>query len=402
MPGRPAPAERRLVVAPVGPFRLPGGTPEGQQRREGGIVRRVERVDGSLVLLRAALRADGRLVLGATAAEPTGEDAALLGRALTRWRRILACDEDLRPFLAAHRGDALIGPSLRDRPWLRPGRRGSLFESLVCAVCEQLIAFEDAVRIERRIAWRHGAALGLDARDGVVGLERGSGAAGRLRRRGARRVLWALPSAEEVAARLVPAHFEACGLAPARAQALHRAARELASGRLDPHGRGTAAAVPHAGGDPDGERVLGRLDAIPEIGSWTLALVATQVLGRLDRPPSGDLNLVKALGRMRTGDPRARATEAEVDALLAPYAPWGALAAAHVMATRGEALPRERDLPQPTTPAAPPPVAFPERAPGGPLAVRVLVPARRRSGAPAPSPEPVVDVGPPAPRPVAA
>ncbi|MEV4420504.1 hypothetical protein AB0L40_11085 [Patulibacter sp. NPDC049589] len=329
--------EVRAEIGPPGPYRLPRPTAEGLLRRRGDVLFRFVRAGDHDVLLRAAQLRDGRVVLGARArpvhagpaagrgapgrsvpgGAPRGGDGPLRGAdaetaraaaaaALERWRFALGVDVDLSPFVAAHRDDPLIGPSIRTRPWLGPSRRLSVFEALLCAVCEQLIAYEDAVRIERRLIARHGPARAPDV-------------ATHPRLRDA-------PDAAAVAHGLVPAHLEACGLAPKRATALHRAARELASGRID------------AGPGCDPDRVLLRLGRLPEIGTWTLALVASQALGRDDRPPSGDLNLRKALGRILTGDPRARVPEHEVDAWLARYAPWGALAAVHVMATRPEAL----------------------------------------------------------------
>lgn len=271
---------------------------------------RYVRRDGHDVLLRAAQLRDGRVVLGATAVGDTtagtGDPRTVHGAALRDWRQALGCDVDLRPFVAAHRHDPLIGASLRTRPWLQPSRRLSVFESLIAAITEQLIAFDDAVVIQRRIVARHGARLAP------------------LRPSHPR--LRDAPDAACVADRLIPAHFEACGLAPSRAACLHRAAREIAAARID-----VAAGT-------DADRLLARLRGISGIGSWTVALVATQALGRFDLAPSGDLNLLKALGRIRTGDPRARVEEHEVDAWLAPYAPWGALAAAHVMASRPDTL----------------------------------------------------------------
>lgn len=321
--------EVRAEIQPPGPYRLPGPSADGLVRRRGEVLFRLLRVDGHDVLLRAAQRRDGSVVVGARVdpARPavgrgpsrprptraaatcvTPGDAERAAReGLHRWRFALGCDLDLRPFLAAHRRDPLIGDSLRRRPWLRPARRPSVFEALLCAVCEQLIAFEDAVVIQRRVIARYGTVRPPD--------------------RPAHPLLREAPDAEAVAGRLVPADLESCGLAPGRAAAVHRAARELASGRID--GRP----------DADHARLLARLGRVPGIGTWTLALVATQALGRVDLPPSGDLGLVKALGRIRTGDPRARVSEAEVDAWLAPYAPWGALAAAHLLSTRPDTLP---------------------------------------------------------------
>lgn len=271
---------------------------------------RYVRRDGHDVLLRAAQLRDGRVVLGATAVgeapAATVDRRTTLDATLRDWRHALGCDVDLRPFVAAHRHDPLIGASLRTRPWLQPSRRLSVFEALLAAVTEQLIAFDDAVVIQRRIVARHGTRL-TPIRPSHPRLRDA-------------------PDAAAVSVRLIPAHFEACGLAPSRAACLHRAAREIAAGRID------------VAPGTDGDRLLARLGRIPGIGSWTLALVATQALGRFDLAPSGDLNLLKALGRIRTGDPRARVEEHEVDAWLARFAPWGALAAAHIMATRPEAL----------------------------------------------------------------
>lgn len=310
--------EVRAEVQPVGPYRLPGPSPDGLRRRRGDVLFRYLRLEGRDLLLRAARTRDGRVVLGArtvgdgTAVDAASDPRATAERALERWRFALGCDVDLRAFAAAHRNDPLIGASIRARPWWQPARRLSVFEAVVCAISEQLIAFDDAVVIQRRLIARHGPILAP------------------LRPTYPR--LRDLPDAQTVAARLVPAHFEACGLAPSRAVSLHRAAREIATGRIA------------VGPDADDRRVLARLEEIPGVGTWTVALVAAQALGRLDLAPSGDLNLRKALGRMRTGDPRARVDEAEVDAWLAPYAPWGALAAAHVMGMRPDTLPRKPAL----------------------------------------------------------
>jgi 3-methyladenine DNA glycosylase/8-oxoguanine DNA glycosylase len=304
------PIELREEARPPGPYRLPRPSADGLLRRRGDVLFRFLRVEGHGVLLRAARLRDGTVVLGARTADgPAGPSAArdALRHAVQRWRFALGVDADRSAFLRAHADDPLIGPSVRSRPWLAPQRRPSAFEALLCAVCEQLIAYEDAVRIERRIIARHGAMRAPDV-------------ATHPRLRDA-------PDAVHVATRLVPAQLEACGLSPKRAAALHRAAREIAAGRID------------ASAGCDADRLLLRLGRLPEVGPWTLSLVASQGLGRDDRPPSGDLNLRKALGRILTGDPRARVPESEVDAWLARYAPWGALAAAHIMATRPDLLP---------------------------------------------------------------
>lgn len=330
--------EIRAEVVPPGPYRLPGPSPDGLRRRRGDVLFRHVRRDGHDILLRAAQLRDGRVVLGAAAvgagSAVTADPRTTLDTALCDWRQALGCDVDLRPFVAAHRHDPLIGASLRTRPWLQPSRRLSVFEALIAAISEQLIAFDDAVVIQRRIIARHGTRLAP--------------------LRPAHPRLRDAPDAAAVSDRLIPAHFEACGLAPSRAACLHRAAREIAAGRID------------VAPGTDADRLLARLRRLPGIGSWTVALVATQALGRFDLPPSGDLNLLKALGRIRTGDPRARGEEHEVDAWLARFAPWGALAAAHLMASRPETLRDASQAPRPRS-APPTPVAA-TSAPATPVA----------------------------------
>jgi 3-methyladenine DNA glycosylase/8-oxoguanine DNA glycosylase len=57
--------------------------------------------------------------------------------------------------------------------------------------------------------------------------------------------------------------------------------------------------------------------------------------GRLDQLPAGDLAYRKLVGRLTTGDPLARVTEAEVESFFAPYAPWAGLAGAYALRLGG-------------------------------------------------------------------
>ena len=59
--------------------------------------------------------------------------------------------------------------------------------------------------------------------------------------------------------------------------------------------------------------------------------------GRLDQLPAGDLAYLKLVGRVRSPDPRARATEDEVRELFAPYTPWSGLAGLHALSGAGSA-----------------------------------------------------------------
>ena len=93
-----------------------------------------------------------------------------------------------------------------------------------------------------------------------------------------------------------PALLASLDLSEGRASALVRAAREVASGRVDLD-------------DPDHERGWRRLRAIRGIGRWTVQMLALTGQGRLDQLPAADVGFLKLVGRLSTGDPRARATE---------------------------------------------------------------------------------------------
>ncbi|MGI8622128.1 MAG: hypothetical protein ACR2NB_01270, partial [Solirubrobacteraceae bacterium] len=98
-----------------------------------------------------------------------------------------------------------------------------------------------------------------------------------------------------------------------RAITLRRAAAEVARGRVD-----LAA--------PEHEAAWRRLAAIPGIGPWTLETLALHGQGRYDRVPAGDLGLIKLVGRIVTGNPRARADIPEVRGFFERYGEWRGLA----------------------------------------------------------------------------
>jgi 3-methyladenine DNA glycosylase/8-oxoguanine DNA glycosylase len=282
-----------LQITPAGPFRLPGPGADGVLRRRGRVLERLLHHEQEPVFVWVAQNAPERVLLGARARTRA---AALYG--ITRMRFALGVDEDLRAFRRRFAGDRLIGRSLRRRPWLRVRRRPEPFEALAWAVCEQLIEFERAAAIERRVV----GALGRR----WVG---GDGVDARLRD---------LPAPAELA-RTAPALLESFDLAHSRALALVRAAREVASGRVDLH-------------SANHEQGWRRLRAIPGIGPWTVEMLALHGQGRHDQIPAADVGLMKLVGRMRSGgDPRARASEGEVREFFAPYGEWAGLAAVHML-----------------------------------------------------------------------
>jgi 3-methyladenine DNA glycosylase/8-oxoguanine DNA glycosylase len=204
-------------------------------------------------------------------------------------RFALGVDEDLRELHVRFRDDPLIGRALRSRRHFRPPRQPDPFLALAWAITEQKIEFARAVEIQRRLIFRLG-------------------------RRCEETGLWWSPGPAELA-RTAPALLQSMDLAAARSVTLVRAAREVAAGRIDL--------------DPgaDHEVAWRRLRAIRGIGAWTVEMTALVGQGRNDQLPAGDLGFLKLVGRLKTGNPRAFATEDEVRAFFAPYAPWTALAA---------------------------------------------------------------------------
>jgi 3-methyladenine DNA glycosylase/8-oxoguanine DNA glycosylase len=287
--------ELREEVTPAGPFRLPGrGGADGLMRSRGGVLERLLHHEQEPVVVRVAQPAPEVVLFGARA---LSRQAAAYG--IRRMRFALGVDEDLRPFLARFAGDPLIGRSLRRRPWLRTLRRPEPFEALAWAICEQLIEYERAAAIQRRLL----AALGRRAGDW-------EGNANGLRD---------LPAAAMLAG-TAPALLQSFDLAAGRALALVRAAREVARGGVDLH-------------SPDHEHGWRKLRAIPGIGAWTVEMLALHGQGRHDQVPAGDLGLLKLVGRaLGGGDPRARAEELQVREFFAPYEEWAGLAAVHMLA----------------------------------------------------------------------
>jgi 3-methyladenine DNA glycosylase/8-oxoguanine DNA glycosylase len=280
--------EVRREVRPVWPFRLPGGGADGVlRRRRGGGLERLMHVEGHPAVVRVGQPARDRVVLVAGADSPDVAEEAI-----ARMRFALGVDDDLRPFYERFRFDPIIGPSVRARPHARVMRRPEPFEALAWAICEQLIEFERAAAIQRRIVFKLG-------------------------RRCDRTGLRDLPAVATLAG-TAPALLQSLDLSAGRALAMRRAAVEVASGRADLLGS-------------DQEHGWRRLRAIPGIGSWTIEMLALYGQGRYDQVPAGDLGYLRIVGRMTTGNPRALASEEEVRAFFAPYGEWAGLAGTHLL-----------------------------------------------------------------------
>ena len=227
---------------------------DGLTRVRGGVLHRLVHAGDVPVLVRAAQLSPDRVLFGASAGD---RESAEWG--IERMRAALGIDFDLSGFYERFRFDPLIGPSVRGSPGLRPYGKPDPFEALAWAICEQLIEFSRACAIQRRLIHRLG-----------------------------RRCEWSpyrdSPSAATLAAQ-APALLESMDLSAGRALTLVRAAREVASGRVDLF-------------SADHEPGWRRLRAIRGIGSWTIQMLALTGQGRLDQLPAGDLAYIKLVGRL--------------------------------------------------------------------------------------------------------
>ena len=285
--------EVRVEVRPRWLFSLPlrNGL-DGLTRVRGGVLHRLLHFGELPVLVRVAQPSRDRVVFGARAADRVAAEWGI-----ERMRLALGIDQDIEPFYERFRSDPLIGRSVRTSPGLRAGGKPEPFEALAWAICEQLIEFSRAAAIQRRLIAR------LGRRCPTSGMRDS-------------------PTAAVIAAQ-APALLESFDLSAGRAVTLVRAAREVASGRIDLV-------------DPDHECGWRRLRAIRGIGSWTVQMLALTGQGRLDQLPCGDVGYLKLVGRLRaSGNPWARATEQEVEELFTPYAPWAGLAGLHALRLGG-------------------------------------------------------------------
>jgi 3-methyladenine DNA glycosylase/8-oxoguanine DNA glycosylase len=296
---------------------------DGVLRCRGGVLERLLHHEQEPVHVRVAQTAPDAVMFGARSHSPA---AARYG--IERMRFALGVDDDLSGFYRELADDPLIGRSVHARPWLRVRRRPQPFEALAWAICEQLIEYERAAAIQRRIVTAMGprwAGWEGDGRDRPL---RDAPPAGTLvrfapsrreQRGGYVGAPRDVPSAGTLAG-AAPARLQSFDLSETRARLLVRVAREVACGRVDLY-------------EPDHERAWRRLRAIPGIGPWTVEKLALHGQGRHDQLPAGDLALLKYVGRrLSGGDPHVCAREDDVRSFFAPYGRWCGLAAMHALA----------------------------------------------------------------------
>ncbi len=284
-PWADAPVELRVEVTPAWPFRIGRGSGDGILRRRGATLTRLLHVGDEAVLVAVAQTAPQRVLFAARSESPAAAESAI-----ARMRWATGVDEDLRPFHERFAGDPVIGQAVRSRPWVRIHRRPAPWEALAWSITEQLIELQRALEIQRRLVRRFG-------------------------RRCPHSGMRDMPEPAAIAA-LAPAELQAFDLAARRALALRAAAREVASGRVDLNDR---------------ERAWPRLAAIPNVGRWTLEMLSLYGQGHYDLVPAGDLGFIKLIGRLSTGNPKARADEAEVRGFFERYGEWKGLAGTYLV-----------------------------------------------------------------------
>lgn len=272
-----------LDIRPAGPYslalsaRLAG---DATRRFRDGVV--TARCAGGLAHARQS--PDGVVTLRASS-----EEAA----AKLRW--MLALDDDHSEFLRRFAGDPLLGRTICVLRGLRQVRTATVAQSLLRAVCGQLVDWKTARTLERRVT-RSLASRDEDATVPGTGLWK----------------LWKPPSTAALAA-AAPVELRRLGLHERRAAALVRVCSSLDLERL--HGHSTGA-------------VARRLERERGLGPWSAGVVCLEGLGRSEHGLVGDLGLVKLLRELRD-----RPVEAwETAELLQPYGEWAGLASVYLLA----------------------------------------------------------------------
>jgi 3-methyladenine DNA glycosylase/8-oxoguanine DNA glycosylase len=225
---------------------------------------------------RAWQQADGRVQLRAPSEA-----------GLEELRFVLALDDDHSEFLQRFRRDPLLGEATRRLRGLRPLRTATVAQSLLRAVCGQLIQARHARAIERNVI--------RAAMPALTGTR-----------------LHAPPDAAALG-RLAPAELRRLGLGMRRGATLVRLCRSTDLERLRTLPTDAAAE---------------RLARERGLGPWSVGVISLTGLGRFERGLVGDLGLMKLCAALR-----GRWVEPEETAeLLEPYGEWAGLASVYLLA----------------------------------------------------------------------
>jgi 3-methyladenine DNA glycosylase/8-oxoguanine DNA glycosylase len=270
-----------IVVRPRGPYslalsaRLVG---DATRRMREGLL--TARCGGAVA--RAFQSRDGTLTIrseSATAAEKL------------RW--MLALDDDHSEFLRRFADDPLLGRATKHLRGLRPVRTATVAQSLLRAVCGQLIDSKTARRLERSVIRK----LSRPDLDGLCDAPTSATLGG-----------------------AAPLELRRLGLHERRGAAVVRLCRSLELERF--HDLPTGA-------------VVQRIERERGLGPWSAGVVCLEGLGRYEHGLVGDLGLVKLVRALRG---RHSVETWETAELLEPYGEWAGLASVYLLAGLGRGL----------------------------------------------------------------
>jgi len=262
-----------IAVRPSGPYSLGLST-----RLAGDATRRVHeglftaRCCGAVA--RAWQSPDGTVTIRSESAE-----------AAEKLRWVLALDDDHSEFLRQFAEDPLLARATKHLRGLRPVRTATVAQSLLRAVCGQLIDAKTARKLERRVI----RALAPQDENGCCE-----------------------PPSTAVLAAVAPFELRRLGLHERRGACLVRLCRSLELERLH---------------DLPTDAVVGRIERERGLGPWSAGLVCLEGLGRFDYGLVGDLGLIKLLRALR-----GRPVEAwETAEFLEAYGEWAGLASVYLL-----------------------------------------------------------------------
>jgi 3-methyladenine DNA glycosylase/8-oxoguanine DNA glycosylase len=265
------------VVRPAGPYSLAlcrKHASDATRHLRDGTLTTTLRVGDRVEVGSARQTLDGRVVLRAESDE-----------GFERLRFVLAVDADHSEFLRRFVRDPLLGETTLQFQGMRQLRLPTVAQTLLRALCGQLIDSRRARQLERTIV------RAVEPR--VEGTD-----------------LHAPPTCASLG-RLAPVRLRQLGLHARRGAALVRICRSVELERL--HDLPTAKAADFI------ERERG-------LGPWSAGVVCLEGLGRYERGLVGDLTLVKLMSRLR-----GRWVEGhETAELLEPYGEWAGLASLYL------------------------------------------------------------------------
>lgn len=261
------------------------------ERIDGGVLRKGLAWRGQPACLTLALgegRAEARLQLDAARPDDAGLLAAMA-------RRMLGLTQEVPAFEAAHRAHPQLGPLIAARPGLRVALAATPFEALTWAVTGQQVSLGAAIALRRKLIC-------------AAGLRHAGG-------------LYCYPDAQALAT-LGVEKLRAAGFSQTKARTLVTLAEQVVAGLL-PLDDWLAPSPPVP-------EMSAQLLALHGIGPWTVSYTLLRGYGWLDGSLHGDAGVCRGLQRLLHQADRVPAEQARQ--WLAGFAPWRALAAAHLWA----------------------------------------------------------------------